>query len=329
MDTPPQDPVNYELQRADLEGDYTAFLHTLTDVPESPSLQPINIDEAGITNQQTYIKLQDIEGKGLVMPVLCDIQIGATLDGHRGIHMSRCEEALLEISQEIHPSIDHFAVALARAVRDKQGSKGSLVKVNGLYLHGHRTHATKRESQDKMYLLSDAKINGDQEQVSTGVRAYNITACPCTRTYTKYSVVPALVEKGFSLEQIRDILNITLTGTHTQRGTISVIIDKTHNDITTGELYKILDQSAHLVFELLKRPDEHDLVVRALKRPQFTEDVAREAAVNVYKRFGQIVSERTAVEVESILNDSIHIHDVRTKISTSIGRLATALSSSL
>jgi GTP cyclohydrolase IV len=325
MDKPPHDPVNYELRPGDLEGDYKRFLDTLTDVPESPSLQPLNIDEAGITNQQAYIQLQDIEGKGLIKPVLCDIQIGATLHGHRGIHMSRCEEALFDVSKEVHPSIDHFAVALARAVRDKQGSRGSVVKVNGLYLHTHMTHATKRESHDKMYLLSDASVDGDREQVSTGVRAYNITACPCTRTYTKYSVVPALREKGFNLEQIQDILNITLTGTHTQRGTISVVIDKTHEDITTGELYKILDQSAHLVFELLKRPDEHDLVVRALKRPQFTEDVARETAVNAYRRFGQVAPDDTRIEVESILNDSIHIHDVRTKIVTSIAKLGAAL----
>lgn len=325
MQKPPHDPVNYELRPGDLEGDFQKFLDTLTDVPASPSLQPIAIDEAGIANQQAYIQLQDIEGKGLIKPVLCDIQIGAMLHGHRGIHMSRCEEALFEVAAIPHPSIDHFAVALARAVRDKQDSRGCVVKVAGTYLHGHVTHATKRESHDKMYLLSDAMVDGDKENVSTGVRAYNITACPCTRTYTKYSVVPALVEKGFTLEQIRDILNITLTGTHTQRGTISVIVDKTHEEITSGELYRILDQSSHLVFELLKRPDEHDLVVRALKRPQFTEDVAREVAVNSYRRFGQVASEDTHIEVESILHDSIHIHDVRTKIVTSLGKLGKVL----
>lgn len=325
MQKPPHDPVNYELRACDLEGDYKRFLDTLTDVPESPSMQPVVIDEAGIANQQAYIQLQDIEGKAIIRPVLCDIQIGATLYGHRGIHMSRCEEALFEIVSDPHPSIDHFAVALARAVRDKQGSRGCVVKVAGTYLHSHMTHATQRESHDKMYLLSDAMVDGERESVSTGVRAYNITACPCTRTYTKYSVVPALVGKGFSLEQIRDILNITLTGTHTQRGTISVIVDKTHAEIASGELYQILDQSAHLVFELLKRPDEHDLVVRALKRPQFTEDVAREVAVNSYRRFGQVASEDTRIEVESILHDSIHIHDVRTKIVTSLGKLGKAL----
>lgn len=325
MQKPPHDPVNYELRAGDLEGDFQTFLNTLTDVPESPSLQPLAVNEAGITSQQTYIQLQDIDNKGIIKPVLCDIQIGASLHGHRGIHMSRCEEALFDIAGKSHASIDEFAVALARSVRDRQGSKGCVVKVGGTYMHNHMTHATHHESHDKMYLLSDAVVDGDNETVSTGLRAYSITACPCTRTYTKYSVVPALLEKGFNLQQIRDILNITLTGTHTQRGTISVIIDKTHEEITTRELYRILDQSAHLVFELLKRPDEHDLVVRALKRPQFTEDVAREVAVNSYKRFGQVAPERTGIEVESILHDSIHIHDVRTKISTNLKKLATAL----
>lgn len=325
MHKPPHDPVNYELRPGDLEGDYNRFLDTLTDVPASPSLQPIAIDEAGITNQQAYVQLQDIETKGLIRPVLCDVQIGASLHGQRGIHMSRCEEALFEVTSRPHPSIDQFAVALARAVRDRQGSRGSVVKVTGTYLHGHVTHATNRVSHDKMYLLSDALIDGDTEGVSTGLRTYNITACPCTRTYTKYSVVPALQDKGFTLEQIRDILNITLTGTHTQRGTISVIVDKTHEEITTGELYRILDQSAHLLFELLKRPDEHDLVVRALRRPQFTEDVAREVALNTYKRFDQVAPKHTKIDIESILQDSIHIHDVRTGIRTTLSKLGQSL----
>ncbi|MBU1016180.1 GTP cyclohydrolase I FolE2 [Patescibacteria group bacterium] len=231
MDKTPKDPVNYEIKETDLHGDFPSFLNTVTDVPSSPSLHPVEINEAGITNQQAYVKIKDIDGKGDEKPVLCNIEIGVNLEGHRGIHMSRCEEVLFELSHQSHKSLDDFAIALARGIREKQGSKGCVVKVNGLYLHNHPTKITKRVSQDKIYLLSKAEVTDNSESVQTGVKAFNINACPCTRAYTKFSAIPALQEAGFDHEQIKKILDIVITGSHTQRGTISVVIDKTHPEI--------------------------------------------------------------------------------------------------
>jgi len=321
MKKTPKDPVNYEVQENDLSGDFTGFLNTVTDVPASPSLHPIDINEAGITNQQTYIKIRDIDGNNTEKPMLCNIEISVNLEGHRGIHMSRCEEVLFDLNQKTHNSLDDFAIAMAREIRKKQESKGCIVKVNGIYLHDRSTRVTQRTSQDKIYLLSEAESNDNGESVQTGVRAFNINACPCTRAYTKYSSIPELQEAGFNHEQIKKILNIVITGSHTQRGTISVIIDKTDPEITAGEIYKVIDDSAHLVYELLKRPDEHELVARALNNPQFTEDVAREVVLRTFNRFQEVSLDDTKIDVESILQDSIHIHDVRTKINTTFGKI--------
>jgi len=316
MNRTPKDPVNYRVQPEDLDGDFGEFLNTVTDVPASPSLHPIDIDEAGIANQQVYIQVEDIDGKGEIKPMLCTVEIGVKLEGHRGIHMSRCEESLFELAKTPHKSIDAFALALAKSVRDKQGSRGCVVKVTGVYMHDHRTRVTDRVSEDKIFLLSEVKIDGDDEKVNTGVTAFNINACPCTRAYTKYSAIPALQKRGFTHDQIVDILDVVVTGSHTQRGTISVVIDKTSEDITSGEIYAIIDRAAHLVYELLKRSDEHELVTRALNHPQFTEDVAREVAFGIYNRFKEIAPAETRLQVESVLQDSIHIHDVKTRIDT-------------
>jgi len=321
MKKTPRDPVNYELKEEDLEGDFADFLNTVTDVPSSPSLHPIHVNEAGITNQQVYIKIKNIDGKGEEKPLLCDIEIGVNLEDHRGIHMSRCEEALFDLTKQTHESLDDFAIALAREIREKQGGKGGVVKVNGLYLHERATKVTQRTSQDKIYLLSRAEADRDKETIQTGVRAFNINACPCTRAYTKYSAIPALQKAGFDQEEIKKILDIVVTGSHTQRGTISVVVDKTTPEIVAGEIYRVIDDSAHLVYELLKRPDEHELVIRALRNPQFTEDVAREVVFNMFKRFETVAPDSTKMSVESVLQDSIHIHDVRTKIGTTFGQI--------
>ena len=327
MNKPPSDPVNYELQDGDLGDGFEEFLDTVTNVPQAPPLQGIYINEAGIANQSAYVQIRDIEGKDVYKPILCNLQISSSLEGHRGVHMSRFEEALFEATKEKHDSIDAFAIALTRAVRDGQESKGAVIRVEGIYIHERTTRRTNRTSHDKLYLLSEAEVDGDIERVRTGVRAYNINACPCTRAHTKYSAVPALQEAGFQTNEIRRILDIMLTGTHTQRGTISVVIDKTAPDISSGNIYGVIDQSAHLVYELLKRPDEHELVSRALARPQFTEDVVRETAFNLYQEFREMAPGTTCVDIESLLHDSIHIHDVRTKISTTLEKIAADIES--
>ncbi len=323
-DKPPYDPVNYNLTQQDLEEpDFQKWLDTLTDVPESPSLQPIDINEAGITNQQAYIKVSDINNWWLIKPVLCDIEIGVLLQGHRGIHMSRCEEALFEVQDKTFTSVDEFALELAKLVRGKQKSRWCVVRVKWVYLHSHITRKSNRESHDKIYLLSEVNLDANDVKVKTGLTAHNITACPCTRTYTKFSVIPALREKWFSLNQIKDILDTTLTGTHTQRGVTTVIVDKSW-DVESGSIYRVLDRSTHLVYELLKRPDEHDLVVRALKKPQFTEDVVRDVTINMVSDHPNLPDSTTLI-VESVLHDSIHIHDVRTKVSTNFEQVRKVL----
>jgi GTP cyclohydrolase FolE2 len=60
-------------------------------------------------------------------------------------------------------------------------------------------------------------------------------------------------------------------------------VENNELNISYQSLYKILDESVHLIYDLLKRPDEHELVVRALSKPQFTEDVIRDVAYNLIK----------------------------------------------
>ena len=324
-----KDPVNYRLDGTEPTGkvEFEKFLQKMTDVPESEPLNSIPINEVGITNQQVYVTIDDLSDPKTKTPVLCDVSLGVDLSDHRGIHMSRCEEALFEISRGTYTDLDEFALALAERLREKQSSSLGIVKVSGIHLHHRQTKKTARSSHDKVILLSEAIASENGHIQQTGVTAFNMTACPCTRTYTKLSVIPRLKEMGFDTEQVNKILGTVLTGTHTQRGTITVMIDKKHPEISAREILKVLDQTTHLVNELLKRPDEHDLVIRALQKPQFTEDVVRDVAKGLFEKFGNLTPLNTRIIVESILNDSIHIHDVRSKITTTLGRIGDALKS--
>lgn len=126
---------------------------------------------------------------------------------------------------------------------------------------------------------------------------------------------------GLDLKQINRILEVTVSGTHMQRGTTTLLLDKETSSISHKDLYIVLEKSVHLVNELLKRPDEHELVIRALQTPQFTEDVAREVAFNGYEQFKEVLSPAAALYAESVLLDSVHIHDVQTVIQKTFGEI--------
>lgn len=317
-----KDPVNYQLNDKDPKSgnEFSTFLNELTDVPSSQPLNNLHINEAGITSQQIVVSINDIDGRDFTVPVVCDVTLKVDLHNHRGIHMSRCEQVLFDASEKTYDSLDDFAVEIAKGLREKQESETSYVRIVGTYLHRRLTRKSKKESQDRIYLLSNVEMNSKETKIQTGMKAYNMTACPCTRTFTKYSIVPQLSDLGFDTKTVQQILDITHSGTHTQRGTITVMLDKTSDKMTHGAIHEILEQSCHLIYELLKRPDEHDLVVRALSKPQFTEDVVREVVATVFEAFSDAPKD-TRIMAESILLDSIHIHDVCTMIERSFGEI--------
>lgn len=310
-----KDPVNYRLTKADIDSpSYKDFLDGLTDVPSSDSLRPFSIDRAGISEQSAYIRVKAIDNEKRAVPMFINVKMQVELEGHRGIHMSRCEEALFSLLDKEHASLDAFTEELARMILELQSSDKAYVHAEGSYMHQRDTKMSNKKSYDKMTLRSSTVVDQAGTRSNIGISAYNMTGCPCTETFTKFSVVPKLKDAGYELNQISEIINITNSGTHTQRGLATINVDKASEKVTYKELYEALDTSCHLVYELLKRPDEHELVVRVLRNPQFTEDVVRDIVHEVLRVLGDEFEEDSEIFASSQLYDSIHIHDVYTEI---------------
>ena len=317
-----KDPVNYQLTEKDLEEpNYQVFLDELTDVPSSMALKPYSIDRAGIAEQSAYIKIKAIDNPKRSVTMLATIQMQVGLQGHRGIHMSRCEEALFSLLEAEHDSLDAFTEELAERILGLQDCDQAYVTAEGTYVHMRLTKKTNKLSHDKMFLRARSNATKHGTNSNIGISAFNMTGCPCTETFTKFAIVPKLQDAGYNLRQISEILNITNSGTHTQRGLATINVDKAGPNISYQKLYQILDSSCHLVYELLKRPDEHELVVRVLKNPQFTEDVVRDIVDGTIKTIGSELKNSSAIFASSQLYDSIHIHDVYTEIEKTYGQL--------
>lgn len=322
-------PENYILSFEDFEqiGNFDFLLDHLTDIPASEPINRIQINEVGLYNQNMTIYVEDFETRDNYIPAYCTINVGVDITENRGIHMSRCVQSIFKLAKKKYKTLDIFTAELANMVKDKQESKTGIAEVKGIYLHKRYTRKTGLESHDKVRLISKATAMDNQISIKTGMQVYNMTACPCTKAFTKYSIVPGLKSMELTLEQIKQILDITATGTHTQIGTTTILLDKENVDITHKDLYDIFDESTHLIYELLKRPDEHDFVQHAIKKPQFAEDVTREVAFNTFQQFKEKLSSNAEINVESILHDSIHIHDVRSIIKKTFGDIQKELES--
>lgn len=316
-------PENYILTDKDIEniGEFDSLLDHLTNVVNSEPLHKIGLNRIGIGNLKAMVSIESMEKPNIYTPVLCEVITGVDLWGNRGIHMSRCVQSVFNLAKLKYKTLDDFTLELAKTVRDIQESEMGFAEVSGTYIHKRYTRKTTLESYDNITLISKATLAKNNEQLKTGMKVYNATACPCTKVYTKYSTVPKLKEMGLTLQQIQQILDTIATGTHMQLGPTVLLIDKEKSQINHKQIYEVLDNSLHLVYELLKRPDEHDFVKSTIDKPQFTEDAARDAAYSVYTAFNKKLSSKAELYVESILQDSIHTHDVRTVIHKTFGEM--------
>lgn len=308
---------DYVLKEEDIvDVNFPDFLSQISDIPSREIVG--NLDEAGIVNQNVTIKVKNLLGNKIAY-LYCDVKLCVSLTDRRGIHMSRIEEALFSLIDEEYVDLESFASILSERVRVLQEAKISIVEIKAIAFVKRTTRKSKKYSHDKVNLYCSVRNDEGSLMYIKGVEAYNMTACPCTATYTKFHTVPSLKSRGFSLEDINFILSNVVTGTHTQRGKVLLAVSGLKSAAFSYEqLYSVLDESVHLVHELLKRPDEHDLVIRALTRPQFTEDVVRDIAHTLLKKFGRELDDESVVVIESTQSDSIHIHDVYSKIAQPI-----------
>ena len=126
----------------------------------------------------------------------------------------------------------------------------------------------------------------------------------------KENAVVKLKEKGFSNEEIEEILDSVTIATHNQRG-IGTIMIEVPNGYTVGisKIIKIIKESmSGEVYELLKRSDEAYVVETAHKNPKFVEDCAREMIKGVVDVFDYLPDD-TQVIVRQVNKESIHRHD--------------------
>ncbi len=267
----------------------------LEDVPDEVPNFSIPITWVGIVNRQTYIQIRDpFLSNSTIISMLTNLAIGLSpLSNKRGIHMSRLENELQKAISKTYDALEEFTSTLALGSYNSQPCKTSHVTAVGTYILKVKTPKTMLNSQQILRYSSDVSFNGSKYQKKIGLTIPILIACPC------------------------GMRTIGQLGTHTQKGSITLSI-KSSDTIDEKELLTILNNVSHGICELLKRPDESEIIIRALRKPQFVEDLAREVAAKTYCTFKNTLAEGSVVHIKVHSQESIHTHDVEAEINMSL-----------
>ncbi|MBU4262787.1 MAG: GTP cyclohydrolase I FolE2 [Proteobacteria bacterium] len=277
------------------------------DVPEQAPSFAIHLDEVGIAGKTLWVLLP--EGR---LPFTASITVD--LPGQtRGIHMSRLEQAVAELHERPFARLSHYARALVEKVVERQRGRTARVSLTGKRPLLRQAKISRQVSVDPLLVKVEAMINRDDPEgitVTNGIGVSHITSCPCTQVYN----LDVFTERG----------NCPMP-THSQRSQTWLHLRCAGEVPAYEELLTCLENSLHLTQDLLKRPDEAEIVLKSHIHPQFAEDVVRETAREVGRIFGAVLPSDTGVIIESLSLESIHIHDVCCRLETSLGAICSLL----
>ena len=275
-----------------------------TDVPEQTPSFAIHLDEVGIAGKTVWVLLP--EGR---IPFTASIIVD--LPSHiKGIHMSRLEQAIADLHERPFARLSHYARALVEKVVERQRGNTARVSLAGKRPLLRQSKISRQVSVDPLLVKVEAMISKDGDRngvtLSNGIGVCHITSCPCTQVY----YIDVFTKRG----------NCPMP-THSQRSQTWLHLRGAGEVPAYQDLLTCLENSLHLTQDLLKRQDEAEIVLKSHIHPQFAEDAVRETARAVGHMFGAVLPAGTAVIIESLSLESIHIHDVCCRLETSLGAI--------
>jgi len=275
------------------------------DVPEERPSFALPLSEVGISGKTVWVPLP--QG---TLPFAASMHVDLAAE-RRGIHMSRLEEVMTELHQRRFDDLRGYGVALAMTMLERQQATRGVVALRGKLPLLRAAAVSGQTSLDTIEISVEVSVEREgsivREQVMVGAGIYHITACPCTQAYNRV----LLGERAGESPQ----------PTHSQRSFTTLLMVAHGAAPSYDDLVDCLASALHATQDLLKRPDEAEIVLQSHFHPQFAEDAVREVARAAGRCFGNHLPSATEVVVEALSLESIHIHDVRCRLATTLGAI--------
>jgi len=283
-----------------------------------PSIR-LKINRVGVKGVRKQL-VREYNGKleTLNVKINAYIDIPATL---KGAHISRNLEAINEIIEESikgkTPNLEEFCVELAKKLLEKhEYASNSEVTSTAKYPVNKKTPVTGFSTQQMYKIHAGALVWKENNEIKVrkqiGVEIEGLTVCPCAQELVKSYVRQTLLNMDLREDLVNTIIEIIPIASHLQRGkAVFTVHIWEHEKVDFKDLIGIVESSfSSPIYDLLKRPDERQLILNAHRNPKFTEDVVRTMLKNFLEKYGGKLSDDTLLIAQQESYESVHGHNV-------------------
>jgi len=256
----------------------------------------ITIPRVGFARDNIPVNISNPLSESENITVFCNVSIHTGVPCNtRGVHMSRMNNILASTSLAKYKNLQDFCCQLAREIFTSHYQRSTEVYASAVLPIYSNVKGWKEEknkvSLDHIKILAKTVYDGATVSETAGIEVNHITACPC-------------VQKTFAHANNLQEMHIPLL-THSQRSTTCVEISNLTGPLSLEELISAVDAVIFRVQNTLPREYELKKVFEAHSKPQFIEDVVRDVALEVSKRF-KGKTENGMVHISSSSQESIH-----------------------
>jgi len=303
-----------------------------TDVQASLPATQVSLSRVGVTGVEKVIRVKADGAENLFYAGFeCFVDLNPR---QAGVHMSRFEEIVNEAIDEVVLGeafkAEVLAAHVAEKVRERQGGLRAEVSVKARYPETVSTPESGQSTQEIYVLFGTAVDSEHGTRTLTGVQAQGMTACPCAQEMVAGLARERLEAEGFGAEEIERVIDVVPIATHNQRGIGTLHVGCPEGGpawIDAPSLLRIVETSmSSEIYELMKRPDEMAVVVKAHEQPRFVEDCVREMVRQVVEDYPDLPDEAFVMARQENL-ETIHRHNVVAERYGTLGELRAELRS--
>jgi GTP cyclohydrolase-4 len=301
----------------------------------------LSLTRVGVTGVEKVLRVRSTapsgDGAGREVEQLYYAELEGLVDlnpRQAGVHMSRFEEVFNETIDEVVLGeafeSEVLAAHIATRVRERQEGMRAEVSIAARYPETVPAPVSGAPTQEIYTLYGTAVSSERGTRTLTGVEAQGMTACPCAQGLVADSARERLADRGYTQEQIAEVLDAVPIATHNQRGIGTLYVGRSEGSavaLDAPDLLRIVEQSmSSEIYELMKRPDELSVVEKAHAHPRFVEDCVREMIRRVVEAYPELEASGFVCARQENL-ETIHRHNVVAERSGLVGEIRAELDS--
>lgn len=296
-----------------------------TDVQSMEPATRLSLSRVGVTGVEKVIRIQSGRQEQLFYAELdCFVDLNQL---QSGVHMSRFEEIINQAIDEVVIGeafrAEILATHIAKLVRERHQGERAEVTIRARYPEHKLTPSSKLQTQELYWMIGTAVSGPGGTRKIVGVKAQGMTACPCAQSMVTERSGLRLKQQGFTDDEIERVFESVPVATHNQRGIGTLYVGMPEGygeEIDANALLEVVESSmSSEIYELMKRPDELDVVEKAHFNPRFVEDCVREMVRHALARFDLDVDTFILARQENL--ETIHQHSVFAERYGTVGEL--------